>query len=317
MLASEKRDISLDCAKGLGIMLIIIGHTITPDWLHSWIFSFHVPLFFIVSGYLFKQRKLLNVIEKGWKQLLRPMLITQVVCFCGLCVFFSKTGTWNGPDFLTLLTKYFLMLGEGARGMWFLSALFFSKMFMTIICSHSEKYISLIAIILFYISCMMHKFSSYIPFYFIQGMACVIFLYIGQLIKRFNLLHFKYDFGIILLCALVIVCGYRFYLNTADMLFPFGIFSLIIASLIGASVLVVFHYIETQQTFMNFLRVLSYIGKNSLLILCLHSFVHTLQLQDKVDLIHPYAVGVLECLIIVIIVPWINKIGLVYRLFHS
>lgn len=43
----------IDSAKGLGILLIVIGHvysTITPSILYVYIYAFHVPLFFFISG---------------------------------------------------------------------------------------------------------------------------------------------------------------------------------------------------------------------------------------------------------------------------
>ena len=44
----------IDIAKGIGILLVLIGHI---DWgnyiLTNTIYSFHMPLFMMVSGYLF------------------------------------------------------------------------------------------------------------------------------------------------------------------------------------------------------------------------------------------------------------------------
>lgn len=45
----------VDIAKGFGIFLIILGHLITYGHpIFKWIFSFHIPLFFFLSGYVFK-----------------------------------------------------------------------------------------------------------------------------------------------------------------------------------------------------------------------------------------------------------------------
>ncbi|MEB3295553.1 MAG: acyltransferase [Synechococcales bacterium] len=55
----------LDYAKGIGILLVVVGHTIAGlanssiltnnspwQWLHEWIYTFHMALFFIISGML-------------------------------------------------------------------------------------------------------------------------------------------------------------------------------------------------------------------------------------------------------------------------
>ena len=50
------RNVTIDALKGLGILLMIIGHSNLPFNLRGLIFVFHMPLFFIVSGYLYKVR---------------------------------------------------------------------------------------------------------------------------------------------------------------------------------------------------------------------------------------------------------------------
>lgn len=49
----QTRDLSIDILKGIGIILVVIGHAGCPQWLRNIIFSFHMPLFFIASGFFF------------------------------------------------------------------------------------------------------------------------------------------------------------------------------------------------------------------------------------------------------------------------
>ena len=49
---------AISIAKALGIILMIIGHTGCPDWMFSFIYLFHMPLFFFLSGYCFKDKYL-------------------------------------------------------------------------------------------------------------------------------------------------------------------------------------------------------------------------------------------------------------------
>lgn len=52
-----KRLESLDIAKGIGIFLVVVGHsTFINDTILRWIFSFHMPLFFIISGILISHK---------------------------------------------------------------------------------------------------------------------------------------------------------------------------------------------------------------------------------------------------------------------
>lgn len=50
---SKKRIEWLDMAKGYGTLLVILAHlkqSSIPGW---WIYTFHMPLFFFLSGYVF------------------------------------------------------------------------------------------------------------------------------------------------------------------------------------------------------------------------------------------------------------------------
>lgn len=62
---NENRIDWVDISKGLGIILVIIGHCVYLGGLiHNWIFSFHMPLFFILSGIFIRKIKLNSFIKK-------------------------------------------------------------------------------------------------------------------------------------------------------------------------------------------------------------------------------------------------------------
>lgn len=52
-----KRDATIDTVKGIGIFLIVFGHLNLQEPMQTIIYSFHIPLFFIVSGMLFRREK--------------------------------------------------------------------------------------------------------------------------------------------------------------------------------------------------------------------------------------------------------------------
>lgn len=61
-MQNNNRDNTFDIIKGIGILLVIIGHLAHGyGVLIPIIYTFHMPLFFIVSGYFYK--------EKGVKEL--------------------------------------------------------------------------------------------------------------------------------------------------------------------------------------------------------------------------------------------------------
>lgn len=51
MIRLKVRDYSIDVARGIACALVVIGHVpSTPVFVHTWIYSFHMPLFYIISG---------------------------------------------------------------------------------------------------------------------------------------------------------------------------------------------------------------------------------------------------------------------------
>ena len=52
----KQRIIFIDWLKAIGIFLVIVGHMPMGDnMLRNWIYSFHMPLFFFASGFLYRQ----------------------------------------------------------------------------------------------------------------------------------------------------------------------------------------------------------------------------------------------------------------------
>ena len=64
--STYKHNIILDVAKGIAILLVVLGHSfpsnifngketidIVAKWIFDLVYSFHMPVFFFVSGYLF------------------------------------------------------------------------------------------------------------------------------------------------------------------------------------------------------------------------------------------------------------------------
>lgn len=71
-MSAGKRIDWADMAKGYGILAIMVSHVFTGHPVSQWLFTFHVPLFFFLSGFLFREGKPLKSFLKGK---LRRMLI--------------------------------------------------------------------------------------------------------------------------------------------------------------------------------------------------------------------------------------------------
>lgn len=115
----QQRLYYLDSLKGLLIILVILGHALdcfpNPDghWLHLLIYSFHLPLFLFISGYLSNKGKYkAGVVSRRAKQLVVPMLTWAVLEPVLLTGRLDWTTTWD------------MILNPGHQGLWFLDSLF-------------------------------------------------------------------------------------------------------------------------------------------------------------------------------------------------
>lgn len=45
----------IDVLKGIGIILVVIGHISLDNGMSNWIYTFHMPMFFALSGYLWSR----------------------------------------------------------------------------------------------------------------------------------------------------------------------------------------------------------------------------------------------------------------------
>ena len=53
----DKRIDEIDIAKGIGIIMTIIGHNVFAGYVKTFIYSFHMPLFFILAGLVMKKKE--------------------------------------------------------------------------------------------------------------------------------------------------------------------------------------------------------------------------------------------------------------------
>lgn len=100
MTANTNRRIDIDCAKGLGIFLVVLGHLVAKNqpvgnaWytlLQTGIYTFHMPFFVFLSGYVAFMTGAGDTPPKGWsklfgrraERLLLPFVLFGVLLFTG------------------------------------------------------------------------------------------------------------------------------------------------------------------------------------------------------------------------------------------
>lgn len=138
MEIANKRNESLDILKGVLVLLVVWGHAIQfgfskeyvenykcfEDIIYKLIYSFHMPLFMAISGYLFYYS-----INKGFLQIVRNKvrgILVPYIYYCTLLAIISFS-SWR-DDYMLLFKTY-------ANGFWFLTSVMLNMLIVgAIVC---------------------------------------------------------------------------------------------------------------------------------------------------------------------------------------
>lgn len=178
----------IDTTKGIGMLLVILGHFMNDNMLVDAIYIFHIPLFFIMSGYLFD-------INKGNKTFLESKLRGLVLPYFSLGIpiiaalmFFGK------EDFLQDGVIHYIVQQKYTT-MWFLACLVIVNTLAFILLKISSKnWVILILAFLLHLGGYVFTYilgkEANLPWNI--NTACVACLYfmIGYVLKKTNLRPF-------------------------------------------------------------------------------------------------------------------------------
>ena len=132
-----KRDSLLDIAKAICISLMVLGHSGCPDYLHDFIYMFHMPCFFFISGCLLND-KYISDIKTGLlrktkgsyypfvKWTLIFLLFHNLFAACHI-----YESSYSLRTFAERIVRAFTMTGSESLlgGFWFLISLFWASVF--------------------------------------------------------------------------------------------------------------------------------------------------------------------------------------------
>ena len=170
----------LDLAKVITTFLVIYGHLFSDDSkVRLYLYAFHMPFFFLVSGIFHKYQGKIN-----WGRYIKSIL-WPVAIFIGLLV--TTNSLFYGTPFGEQLYNYAVSIIRGdIRGvLWFLIALFWCKVFLDVACGFKTLIIPFLiwALLLF----LPLGFKFRLPFELSNGMMAFPFYAVGYYGKDFFL----------------------------------------------------------------------------------------------------------------------------------
>lgn len=169
--ADSKRLEWIDWMKVLGIYLVVLGHFYSIG--ERFIYVFHIPLFFLISGFLSKRESDKRFFwKKLWYNLAVPMLIMTVFNFVYACVVQVCDGTFDGSAFYWFARNVVFGMVAGFDTLWFVYTLIVLKMLLQY-CSFQKIFYALSVMMLALAYVYNHVNLSGAPFFLNQPNAII------------------------------------------------------------------------------------------------------------------------------------------------
>lgn len=188
------RMIELDCAKGIGAVLVILGHMTTyPRIIRNIIYSFHMPLFFVISGILIANKEktadFITYLKNKIKSILIPALFFEFIMYAWLVV---KNIIEHSLDTVSLGKRFigiFLQIGysDYSGSLWFFATFFLANIFLYPIWKKKKRFRLYIAIFLLILSYeYIHIYPDvFLPWHFEIIPVCMAYILIGGIMGSY------------------------------------------------------------------------------------------------------------------------------------
>lgn len=302
---SNEREKWIDNAKGISILLVIIGHVsggLSGIWKFDFVYGIHLTMFFILSGFTIKRKKItLELLNKKFEHLMIPYFLT---CIAVLITDVINNYLISDTSIETIskiigadLTRSFfgsgaitnfgdVELGTRIGAIWFLPAIFFATFFFQLILNYYENRDDISGILSALIAAFGYISARFmwLPFSVQSGMMATFFIWIGYEIKKKKIIsQLKWYHYII--AQLILLLG----INTGYCNIGFVVAYIndwIISTLVGISGCILIYLISIKYKG----KILEYVGRKSLLVLCVHLYtletmgVHFNHLLDEYSL---------------------------------
>ena len=288
----ESKNELIDIAKGIGIILVVAGHCM--EFPKNYIYLFHMPLFFFLSGYCYKEKynqNLSNIfilLKKRIKSLYFPF-VKYGLLFVLLHNFFYDIYVYSMPELWShnKMTYFFCVqdwikaiigiltfsrLEQMLNPFWFLPALFIVTMLFAFISYITKfiKYEDLMKAIFIYFYFLFACFfntdeNKLLRIITISSLGLLSF-YLGFLYKKY-IKQKIYSYRIAFLCILILVSNSIYgHINVSNFEFSSPGFY-IISSLSGIYLVLFFSNVSSNFPIKNFLK---YLGNITIEIMALH-----------------------------------------------
>lgn len=271
------RSLTLDIAKGIGIILVVLGHCIKSYTIPGiFIYAFHMPLFFLISGVCFNGEKYQEFKPFLYKRM--RQLIVPAVVFTAVIVLTSHFLLNDDGPLYNLLWKGF------PNPIWFLGVLFIVEIAYWLLYRLSKMKIAicLYIVIGFLIGAWTSSKGLCSPYSIFSSFIALAFYALGNLLRtivlKLSMQKIRNCYLIVLsILSLLIECILCVKTNhNIGMVSNEFIFSDLFLALLGIfAIFCISKFIETMGGRSAFV----WLGQNTLVIMCSHMLMISLSTE--------------------------------------
>ena len=267
-----------DVAKGICMISIILGH-MGIDWINQIVFVYHIPVFYLISGYFLKKKSSKAFIPDKARRLLIPYYITGLILCIGAGINSAIAGTSVSDTLKDRIKAVLFAAGDnwpepfavsGIGAIWFLWALFFALIIVNLFVE-KKLYHVIIAVIAFIGWASFYKTQVWLPLSIQAGMLAAVYVLIGYECRkrRFDPINIKGYY--LILPALITAIGMQQFkgLWLVHNYYGNGIWDFIVT--IAASLVVIAVSVGISRGHLILRNIFRFIGRHSLIILCFHT----------------------------------------------
>lgn len=258
----------IDICKGLGIFLVVIGHTgiaKASQTAYDWIYSFHMPFFYMISGLVFNETKydtFGKYIKRRIKTLVIPFFLLNTILF----------GIAKALDLDNIQPPMYEIF-TGVLAMYFLRVLFISEIYYFFINKFFKTYyLKLLAVvILISLSSYINRSYHTVYLWFIMPGIPLLYYSLGNILKN-EVKTYAAKIKINSLIVLIIL-SLVFSLCIISININF-IFMDIVLAISGITTLLSIGLIISKIPYGMIKDSITYIGMNTLVIVAFHQIIY-------------------------------------------
>ena len=186
------RNRTIDIARGIAILSIIVGH-LNVWTINRIVYTYHVPIFFLLTGYFMKEESLCLHVRKKARTLLVPYAVTcfGIIILAGIIALFKRDNViltikdWMFASLYGSGSSYvepFIINDIGA--IWFLWATFWACVFLQLSLRRKPVLRILWIVGLFAVGYLTAKRLFWFPLSIQAGCCATLFMYIGHAVRQ-------------------------------------------------------------------------------------------------------------------------------------